>query len=231
MEEYLVNSKDLDGFVKIEKDLSEDKGEVCLVVCLKPKGEDYFDLFIAADWVAKNDINTYMENVEFVGSLLDKYLSVEINTQISTIILLNSAEIFVKDFLAQIHKESSPYSLKELEVNGFEIERAYIIKPYPVQRNASDENIVGNLLSLLDKVQLNERDNFISFLNSLESRKQVDFIKAILGIPSLEGKIAKIKQVSSCYDDPSDEIIKDSTGNYPPYLALVIDNTKPKQAA
>lgn len=220
------SKKIYNDLLRVEEVLTQEKGDICLVSLLKPEGEDYWDLFIAASWV-KIDFTSYINDAKFVGALLSQYLDRSLANKIATVFLLHTSEIFVTKFLEIIEKNKQPDKLVKFEINGAGVEEAYIFKPYPVEKNASDENITHELLSLLNKIQLHERDNFLNFLNSLEKRKQIDVVKVILDIPSLEQQITEIKQLSNYSDDPSEEIIK-TPGNYP-YLA--VDNTKPKQAA
>lgn len=217
-----MNTREFTSFSVIEKNISKEKGDVCLFSLLQPKDEDYWDLVIGADWVTIRKI----EDIKFVGSLLDTHLSKGLNKQISTIVLLHSSEVFVRSFLNVIMQNNSSDKLLDFEINGARVEQAYIFKPYPIEKNASDdENILNNFLSLLSNVQPNDRDNFLNIFSSWGNREQNDFVKTTLDIPSLEKQIAKIKQLSN---DSSEEIIKTPTVNYS-YRAS--DNTKLKQAA
>jgi hypothetical protein len=114
----------IDKLVKIEKDISADKGPFLLfALFLREDAPDLWDLLIAANWVEKNKA----ESLKYISTHLSKSLKPDELIKLSRILLIDSNNPGLKAIHKTIHIEHGNAEIKDSNFFGLQIKHAHLI--------------------------------------------------------------------------------------------------------
>lgn len=114
----------IEKYRKIEKEITEEKGECYLFALLQPDDSgNYFDIVVSADWFDKDKRNT----VEYITDKLKKYLDSSEIISISKIVLLSSTEEFVRAVNEILLVNHGLMEWDNIVINNMYFRKVYII--------------------------------------------------------------------------------------------------------
>ena len=114
----------IDKLVRIEKDISSDKGPFLLfALFLREDAQDLWDLLIAADWVEENKA----ESLKYLSTHLSKYLKPDELIRLSRILPIDSNNPGLKAIHKAIQIEHGNAEIKDSNFFGLQIRDAYLI--------------------------------------------------------------------------------------------------------
>lgn len=114
----------IDKLVKIEKDISAEKGPFFLfALFLREDAPDLWDLLIAANWVEKNK----GESLKYISTYLSKTLKPDELIKLSRILLIDSNNPGLIAIHKAIHIEHGTAEIKDSNFFGLQIKHAHLI--------------------------------------------------------------------------------------------------------
>lgn len=118
-----MNAETLDGFIKLEREVSRDKGEFVLFALFAREDlPDRWDLVIAAPWV-----RTQKEGAEYFVQEIQKLLSAAVLTDLSRIVFVKPTDPPVEAINRAIHIEHGNVEVRDSNFFGVPIKHGYII--------------------------------------------------------------------------------------------------------
>jgi len=114
----------IDKLIKVEKDISDEKGQFLLfALFLREDAPNLWDLMIAANWVEKNKA----ESLKYISAYLNKNLKPDELINLSRIVLIDSDNPALGAIHKAIHIEHGSAEIKDSNFFGLKIKHAHLI--------------------------------------------------------------------------------------------------------
>lgn len=123
-------------FTKVEKEISQEKGEFSLfVLLLREDSQDKWDVVLSASWFpeSKKEVLTYIVN-KLVKILTPKEL-----LKLSRIVALNEDDSFVANLNSVINTKHNAVEFKNCQLNNIHVKHAYVITSRKVSETKNNK--------------------------------------------------------------------------------------------
>ena len=125
----------IEKFITIEQTLAQEKGPFKLFSLLERATVfDDWDVVMASKGLPDNDMSVLKEVIDKIHAIL----TYEEKMKMNAVILLNVNDLFVKEVQRFLVEHQNPTEFSNVEINGLEISRGYIItSPIPQTESVS----------------------------------------------------------------------------------------------
>lgn len=125
----------IEKFITIEQTLAQEKGPFKLFSLLERATVfDDWDVVMASKGLPDNDMSVLKEVIDKIHAVL----TYEEKMKMNAVILLNVNDLFVKEVQIFLVEHQNPTEFSNVEINGLEISRGYIItSPIPQTESVS----------------------------------------------------------------------------------------------